>query len=239
MDLEEKRKFYIVCGHYGCGKSNFSLNLAINRAKMGRKVMLVDLDLVNPYFLSSGYKEKLETMGITVIAPMFANTNVETPGLPANINVVFETDADVVMDVGGDDAGSVVLGRYHKQLAEVDYEMLYLVNRYRNLTATVEETVEIMKEIESASRCKVHGIVNNSHLKYETTEETVDSSVEYAVEIAKSSGLPLWASTIPMYLCKDDRLQKLETKYPDIRWYPVDILVKAPWESGDPDFDRI
>ena len=51
--LEEKRKFYIICGHYGCGKSNFSLNLAIDRAKQGRKVMLVDLDLVNPYFLHS------------------------------------------------------------------------------------------------------------------------------------------------------------------------------------------
>ena len=54
MSLE--RKFYIICGHYGCGKSNFSMNLAIERARMGRKVMLLDLDLVNPYFLSSGYK---------------------------------------------------------------------------------------------------------------------------------------------------------------------------------------
>ena len=76
-----ERKFYIICGHYGCGKSNFSLNLAIERAKLGRKVMLLDLDLVNPYFLSSGYKEELEKMGIEVIAPLYANTNVETPAL--------------------------------------------------------------------------------------------------------------------------------------------------------------
>ena len=123
--MAEERKFYIVCGHYGCGKSNFSLNLAIDRAKRGRKVTLVDLDLVNPYFLSSGYKEKLEAMGITVIAPMFANTNVETPGFPVNLNMVFETEDDVIMDVGGDDAGSVVLGRFHKQLAETDYEFKY------------------------------------------------------------------------------------------------------------------
>ena len=44
------RKFYIVCGHYGCGKSNYSINLALELAAAGRKVVLMDLDLVNPYF---------------------------------------------------------------------------------------------------------------------------------------------------------------------------------------------
>lgn len=237
--MEEERKFYIVCGHYGCGKSNFSLNLAIDRAKQGRKVTLVDLDLVNPYFLSSGYKEKLEAMGISVIAPMFANTNVETPGFPVNLNMVFETDNDVIMDVGGDDAGSVVLGRFHKQLAETDYEMLYLVNRYRNLTVTPEETLEIMQEIESASRCKVCAIVNNSHLKYDTTWETVENSLEYAKQIAEKGKLSLWATTIPAYLYKDDRVRGLTEGYAEINWYPVEIYVRAPWETGVPDFDKV
>lgn len=237
--MAEERKFYIVCGHYGCGKSNFSLNLAIDRARKGRKVMLVDLDLVNPYFLSSGYKEKLEDMGITVIAPMFANTNVETPGLPANINMVFETDADVIMDVGGDDAGSIVLGRYCRQLEQIDYEMLYLVNKYRNLTATVQETIEIMREIESASRCKVSAIVNNSHLKYETIWDTVENSLDYAREIAKLADMPLWATTIPKYLYRDDLVREKMDLYKDMKWYPVEIYVRAPWESGLPEFDKI
>ncbi len=237
--MEEKRKFYIICGHYGCGKSNFSLNLAINRAKSGRKVTLVDLDLVNPYFLSSGYKEKLEDMGITVIAPMFANTNVETPGFPVNLNMVFETENDVIMDVGGDDAGSVILGRFHKQLAETDYEMLYLVNQYRNLTASAEETIEIMKEIEAASRCKVTALVNNSHLKYDTDWEVVEKSLAYAKEISECAKLPLWATTIPTYLYKDDRVRELMGAYSDIQWYPVEIYVRAPWETGLPELDKI
>ena len=56
------RKFNIICGHYGCGKSNYSINLALDMAGKGSKVMLVDLDLVNPYFLSSGYKEMLVSL---------------------------------------------------------------------------------------------------------------------------------------------------------------------------------
>ena len=147
VSILAERYFNIICGHYGCGKSNYAVNLALKRAKEGRKVMLVDLDLVNPYFLSSGCKDLLESNNVRVIAPMFANTNVETPALPAELNLMFETDMDVVLDVGGDDAGAVVLGRYASQLSNIEYEMTYVVNKYRNLTATVEDTVEIVREI--------------------------------------------------------------------------------------------
>ncbi len=67
-----ERKFYIICGHYGCGKSNYAINLALDLSEQGRKVILMDLDLVNPYFLSCAYKGMLEEKGIRVIAPMFA-----------------------------------------------------------------------------------------------------------------------------------------------------------------------
>ena len=223
------RKFYIICGHYGCGKSNYSINLALDLAEKGRKVILMDLDLVNPYFLSSQYKDLLEEKGIQVIAPMFANSNVETPALPAEMNLVFETDRDVVMDVGGDDAGSVVLGRYHEQLSAVDYEMIYLINHYRNLTASPEETAEVLKEIEEASRCKASAVIANSHLKKETTWETVKNALPYAKETAKILDLPLKAVTIPKELADDENV-KAEMAKEDVNWYPVEIYVKAPWE---------
>lgn len=223
------RKFYIVCGHYGCGKSNYSINLALDLAAKGRKVILMDLDLVNPYFLSSGYEEMLEEKGIRVIAPMFANTNVETPGLPAEMNLVFETDADVVMDVGGDDAGSVVLGRFHEQLSDIPYEMIYVINHYRNLTMEPSEAAEVLHEIEAASRCKATSVLANSHLKQETTWETVHDALPYAVETAKACNLPLMAVTIPKYLTKDDRVRALMDAE-EVNWYPVEIYVKAPWE---------
>lgn len=229
--MSQERKFYIICGHYGCGKSNFSINLAIERARMGRKVMLLDLDLVNPYFLSSGYKEELEKMGIEVIAPLYANTNVETPALPMNLNLVFSTDADVIMDVGGDDAGSVVLGRYFNQLSNVDYELLYVINHYRNLTATAQEAAEILKEIEMASRCKATGIVDNSHLKQETVWETKEKAFAFADETASLTGLPLVATTIPKFVAEQDGIKEKMEQSAERKWYPVDIYVRAPWEK--------
>ena len=223
------RKFNIICGHYGCGKSNYSINLALDMAGKGRRVMLVDLDLVNPYFLSSGYKDMLEENGIKVIAPLFANTNVETPALPADLNLMFETDMDVVMDLGGDDAGAVVLGRYAGQLSQINYEMTYLVNKYRNLTATVDDTVEIIKEIEAASRCKATKVLNNSHLKFETTFQTVEESIDYAKDVAKVLELPFIGSTIPKYLLEDEAV-KSKIDNSEETFIPIDIYVRAPWE---------
>ena len=47
--MPEIKRFTIICGHYGCGKTNLSLNLAIDAARRGENVTLVDMDIVNPY----------------------------------------------------------------------------------------------------------------------------------------------------------------------------------------------
>ncbi len=40
----------LVTGHYGTGKTEFSVNLALALAREGGPVALADLDIVNPYF---------------------------------------------------------------------------------------------------------------------------------------------------------------------------------------------
>ena len=42
----------IITGHYGTGKTELSVNLALALAAEGKRVMLADLDIVNPYFRS-------------------------------------------------------------------------------------------------------------------------------------------------------------------------------------------
>ena len=40
----------IVTGHYGSGKTEFALNLALKKKAEGKRVTICDLDIVNPYF---------------------------------------------------------------------------------------------------------------------------------------------------------------------------------------------
>ena len=41
-------RLLIITGHYGTGKTEFSVNLALDLAEAGEKVRLADLDIVNP-----------------------------------------------------------------------------------------------------------------------------------------------------------------------------------------------
>ena len=196
--MGENKRITVVCGHYGCGKTNLTLNLALEAAGEGQPVTVVDLDIVNPYFRSSEYGELLGEKGVRLIAPVFANTTLDTPTLPPEIYSVFEPQAGrVFLDAGGDDAGVTALGGLHAMLEEAGYDMLYVINRYRVLSQTPEETAALLGEIEAASRLRATGLVNNSHLGVETTLETLERALPFARKTAELTHLPLLYSTAP------------------------------------------
>ena len=43
-----KHRVSIITGHYGTGKTEFAVNLALALAEDGNQVMVADLDVVNP-----------------------------------------------------------------------------------------------------------------------------------------------------------------------------------------------
>ena len=226
--LSDKR-IVIVCGHYGCGKTNFSLNLALEYAKKGEKVTLVDLDLVNPYFRSSDkeYRGIMDEYSIRVIAPTYAGTTVDIPTLPPEIYSIFEKDSGrIVIDVGGDSVGSTVLGRFYEKLKDEDYEMLYVINRFRTLVSTAQEAYELLDEIQVVSRLRATGFVNNSHLMDSTSLETLKQGIEYAEQFRELSGLDYKCNTIPRQLMDSALTDDKSIK----NLFPIEILVKKPWE---------
>ena len=54
----------LVTGHYGTGKTEFSVNLALALAAEGARTALADLDIVNPYFRSREQRCLLEAADI-------------------------------------------------------------------------------------------------------------------------------------------------------------------------------
>ena len=218
------KKLTIVCGHYGSGKTNFSINLAADLQKKYGDAVLVDLDLVNPYFRSSDYVEKLNKLGIRLIAPVCAHSNVDIPSLPPEINSVFDSDCGhVVIDVGGDDVGATALGRFARRINAVeDKQVLYVVNMYRPLSESSTECMEILGEIEQASRICATGIINNSHLMSYTTPQDIERSCEYANQVAKNAGLKVEATAV-----RRDLADKVTI---DSDIYPIDIFVDTLWD---------
>ena len=171
---------YIITGHYGSGKTEFAINLAVQKNMR----TIVDLDIVNPYFRTADVRDKLN---VKVIAPQFANTNVDIPALPPEINSVFFEEGDVLFDVGGDDDGAIALGRYNKEFRTREYTMLFVINARRPNSQNASQIIEMIRNVESVSRLKVTGLVNNTHVMGETTLQHV---VE-GLEIAKEVGIPI------------------------------------------------
>ena len=186
------KRITVFAGHYGSGKTNLALNHAVALRHAGEDVMICDLDIVNPYFRTKDSEEILAKEGIELICSRFANSNVDLPSIPPKAEEMFSGDGRrVVIDLGGDDSGSVALGRYAPRIEREGGDMLLVVNRYRYMTQHADEVIEIMREIEAVSHMRFTGVVNNSNLGAETTAETVLDSVPFAQEVCARSGLAL------------------------------------------------
>jgi hypothetical protein len=179
---------YIITGHYGAGKTNFAVNLALELSKT-EKTAVCDLDIVNPYFRTADFEKLFCDNNIELLASVYANSNVDTPAISFDLARVQADGVNLVIDVGGDDEGAKALGRYSDVFTE--YEMLYVVNFRRFLTQTAEEAFAVMKEIEAASHFTHTGIVNNTNLGEENTLSVLEASRIEANRLSEMSGLPI------------------------------------------------
>ena len=153
--------------------------------------------------------------GIRLICSEYANTNIDIPALPQDIYaIVDDRSLTCILDVGGDERGALALGRIAPAIREEnDYDMIFVANRYRPLTATAEGAMEVLREIEAACGLSFTAIVNNSNLGAETTAEDILSSVAFGEALSAASGLPVIATAVTESL-SESLVGRIEGLYP-------------------------
>lgn len=211
----EHKRITLLSGHYGSGKTNIAVNMAIELSKEVENVVIADIDIVNPYFRTKDSQEELQKAGVRLICSEYANSNLDIPALPQDIYAVTDDKTiTAVMDIGGDDRGALALGRYAPAiLLENNYEMLFVINCFRPLTSTVDGAIEVKNEIEQACGIPFTAIVNNSNLGRETTAEDVINSTKYANALSKKTGLPIKMTTVQKSLI-GELSGKIDNLYP-------------------------
>ncbi len=219
------KKITVIAGHYGSGKTNIAVNLALRLKKEHEHTAIADLDIVNPYFRTKDSADVLERHGVRLIVSEFAGTNLDAPALPAEAYTMLDDPSLYsVIDVGGDDRGALALGRYSEMLRKSDFDMFFVCNRFRPLTRTPEDALEAMREISAAAALPFTGIINNPNLGADTTAEDVLSSVGYAERLSELSGLPVVFTAVKEELCGEIR---------DIPIFPIKIYVAQSWSRTE------
>lgn len=224
--MKNYKRLVLFAGHYGSGKTNIAVNVAIDMKRSGYDVAIADLDIVNPYYRTKDSEDELEAAGVPLISSEYANSNVDVPALPQDMySLVDNKERYFVIDIGGDDRGALALGRYTPFiLEENNYEMLLVINQYRPLTRDLQSTLEVMREMEAAGGIPFTGIVNNSNLGRDTTPEDVIASDAYAREIAAATGLCLRMTTV-----KEDIAEEVAKVIPNVM--PLHLQNKRLWNN--------
>jgi len=219
-----KERISIFAGHFGSGKTEVAVNFALNAASKSKKVAIVDLDIVNPYFRTADAKIELEKMGIWVITPVYANTNVDVPALPPEMNSLFEKkEYDVIIDVGGDDLGAKVLARFKDEFLNEGYCLYFVVNTKRPMTDTEAKIEQMIYEIESSCGLKVTKIINNTNLLYNTDVDVVVEGHRIIERVSDKLGIP-----IGFVSGFTDLMGGIEKEI-DVELFPLKKLIKLPW----------
>lgn len=191
------KRITLFAGHYGSGKTNIAVNYAKFIKSQGIDVSIIDLDIVNPYFRTKDSEDDLKRHGIPIVSSEYANTNLDAPALPKEIySEIADKSKHLVIDVGGDDRGAVALGRFAPDITDDnDFEMLFVANFYRPLTVNACQALEVMREIELAGHIPFTGIIHNSNIGDETTENDLLKKQSEAEKLSELSGLPVVMTT--------------------------------------------
>jgi len=221
--FEELKRINIFAGDFGSGKTEIALNCAAKINETGKKVALVDLDLINPYFRTRLVKKNFEDKGIKVISPQGKLANADIPALsPAIYGVLEGQNYHGVFDVGGGDIGSVVLGRFTDYLPEGSFNFFLVVNTCRPFTRDAGGIIKVLREIENTCRLKFTAIVSNTNLGPATDAATVLEGYRITSQAARILNLPV------AFICALEKLAG-SLKDIDVPVLPLTLFMKVPW----------
>lgn len=227
LDIFPQRRAVCIIGNYGSGKSEVSVNWALQLVRAGvSPLYLADLDIVNPYFRSREAIAPMEAAGVHVVVPRGGHFYADLPIILPEIKGMFENpEGTAIFDVGGDDAGARVLASFAGAVR--DCEALQVVNTRRPFTATVGGILEMRRRIEASSGLTVTGYIGNTHLMEDTVPETILESLPVLQELEQVSGTPVRFITAAVRL-----YESVRSRSP----YPVLALrriLQPPWKPEE------
>lgn len=229
----------IFTGRFGSGKTETAICYALAQARAlrerdrvtpGRRLALVDLDIVTPYFRTREATVALRDRGVEVIAPSVIGQHLDTPAItPQILGTLEQSDRPTVLDVGGDRQGARALGQFSAAIRRRDYRMHFVVNPFRPFTNTLDGLASSIEEIQASARLQVTSLVSNPNLMQETTAKQIRQGHSTIEGFAMQLGLPI------AFVAIDSQwLGELGTSSFEQPLLVLERFFVQPWEGDQP-----
>jgi len=212
------RRITVLSGHYGSGKSEIALNLAIEH----RVDMVIDLDVVNPYFRVRSQRALLNRHNIHCVE----STIQDAPGsdLPyisgEATRPFYNEDIHAIYDLAGTDSGAKLMRQYDAMIDPDIIDFYLVINIYRPDTQTVAAIVHLKEMLEAGAQLRFNGLINNSNMLEHTTHDDVLSGQNVLRDVSKRTGVPIVMTYLSPHLkfkAGYDGTVKQLTRYLNVR----------------------
>lgn len=224
--MNPKKKITILSGHFGSGKTEIAINLALTERQRFEKVAINDLDIINPYYRSRDVASTFLQHDIELISP---KSHLATSDLPIVSGEIYRVLHDhryrLIVDAGGDKDGATALGQYYHEWKEFNPQLLFVLNKNRPYVSTLEGALYTVRHIEKASRLQVSGIINNSNIGLETSMQDIKEGFTLSSELAEKLDIPFLYTTISKHLKYE--AQEFANNHEIVF---IERFMKLPWE---------
>lgn len=218
-----------VMGHYGSGKTEFSVNLAMKLKDSEPHLALIDLDIANPYFRSRERQRMLEAEGISVIFNEYGYDIAEDlPAITARVRAPLEDPAfTTIVDVGGNDSGARIMNQFRKYFEPEGTERYIVINANRFETDTVEGAMFHLEQIREEIGLPITGLINNTHMLAESKASDVVKGHELCLEVSGRTGIPIiWDTCLERLI---PELKDIIGEDSDYRLFPLKLYMRPSW----------
>lgn len=185
------KRINIIAGHYGSGKTTFSINYALSLNESTKKhIYLADLDVVNPYFRSREYKEFLGQNNIEILGSYIYQKGSDLPAVSADVFKMFSNKDHLgIVDLGGNAVGSKAFGIFKDSVNKDETNLFFILNASRAETTTLDGALFHMTSLEYSLNMKFDAIINNTHLMEYTTIDEIKEGERLARELSVNKNI--------------------------------------------------
>lgn len=171
--ITKEKKNILFVGESGCGKTELAINCAVALAEVfgaDKTVQLIDMDQTKGVFRARECQQEIQERGVRLL---YGEQLLDTPVVPAGVKRFLKEETAInILDIGGNEIGSVTMGQFSEELEEKETIVFFVINPYRLLSCDSEHIRQMRQAIQNYGRFREYCFIGNPNMGEYTDAQT-------------------------------------------------------------------